>query len=142
MVKKKKQDSITKIENSEEFRNLVNQSITEMENMIQVAEDAGMDPETAKNKVASMYVRNLQQTDELASLAKKNIAELMTRIQLDRALNREEDLVSDKYIQLFRLQNEALRLLKSLEPKSVKHMVQVQDDKMFFDIKDGVYEEK
>lgn len=142
MAQKKNQKSVAVVEGSAEFKKLVDDSIAEMDAVTQVALKAGMDPEKAKEKIASMYLKNLQQADDTVACAKKNVGELMTRIQLDRAINPDEELVSKKYIQLFKLQNEALKLIKDLEPKQVNHKVQVDDDKMVFDITDGVYEEQ
>lgn len=140
-MKARKQSSVVKIENSAEYKQLVEQSIREVEEMTNLAIKSGMDAEKAREKIASIYLRNLQQTDDIVSLAKKNVAELMTRIQLDRAINVDEELVSDKYIKLFKLQNETLQLISRMEPRKLEHAVQLDDDKMIFEIKEGVYTE-
>lgn len=141
MPKKKQQKSLVRIENSAEFQKLVNDSMAEMEQMTNLAIKSGLEPQKAREKVASIYLHNLQQSDDIVGLAKKNVAELMTRIQLDRAINPEEELVSKKYVQLFKLQNDALKLISSMEPRQVNHKVQVDDDKMVFDVEEGVYQE-
>jgi len=139
---KLKQKTAVVVENSAEFKKMVDESIAEMDTLTQVALKAGMDPAKAKEKVASIYLRNMQQADDVVACAKKNVAELMTRIQLDRAINPDTELVGDKYVKLFKLQNEALKLIKDLEPKQINHRVQVDDDKMVFPITEGVYEEQ
>lgn len=142
MPRKKQTKTIIKIENSEEFKQLVNSSVEEVNALTALAEKSGIDSAEAKSRVASIYLRNLQQSDDIVATAKKNVAELMTRIQLDRAINPEEELVSDKYLKLFKMQNEALKLIASMEPKTIKHSVQVDDDKMVFDVKEGVYNDE
>lgn len=130
------------IENSPEYQKMVNQSLDEMNGLAKVMEKSGISKDEAEKKVAAIYLRNLQKSDDLVACAQKNIAELMTRIELDRAINPEEELVSKKYIQLFKLQNESLKLVQSMKPKQINHSVQSDNDKMVFDIKDGVYDEK
>lgn len=127
--------NMLRVQNSKEFKMLVDQSMQEMDEMTSLAVKAGMEPELAKTKVQALYLRNLQMSDDLVTTAKKNVAELMTRIQLDRVVNPDEELVSDKYIKLFKLQNEALKLIKDMEPKTIRQHVQIEDDKMVFDLR-------
>jgi hypothetical protein len=63
------------------------------------------------------------------AMMQKTLAELQTRIELDRMMNPEEDLVSEKYVDLLDTQMRALKTLSSIEGKTVNHKVQVQDDK-------------
>lgn len=142
MAKKNTSKSIAKLQGEEQFKKLVEESLKEMDQLTTIAVNAGLNPEKAKEKIASIYVRNLQQTDDLMALAKKNIAELMTRIELEKMVNPDTELLGDKYVKLFKLQNEALQLLHKLEGKVVTHKVQVDDDKMVFDVTEGVYKEQ
>ncbi len=131
-----KDNSVIRVQASDEYRQLVNDTIEEMDELTNLAVRSGMDPAKAKEKIASIYIHNLQMTDDLVLTAKKNVAELMTRIQLDRALNKEDELVSDKYIKLFKLQNETLKLIKDMEPKKITQKMQFDDDKLIFRIKE------
>lgn len=142
MVRKKPTKTTVQTVNSPEFKTLVDQSIAEMDSMTKILEQSGVSSEEAKAKVASIYMNNLKMADNVVTCAKKNVAELMTRIQLERTINPDTELVSDKYIKLFKLQNEALKLIKDLEPTGATFKAQVDDDKMVFDVKEGVYTQK
>lgn len=133
---KPKDNSIVRVQASPEYRQLVNQTIEEMDELTKLAIKSGLPPEQAKEKIAAMYIQNLQMSDDIILTAKKNVAELMTRIQLDRALNPDEELVSEKYIKLFKLQNETLKLIKDMEPKKITNKMQIDDDKLIFKIRD------
>ena len=140
-MSREKDNTIVRIQNEDEYKLLVNQTIAEMDDLTEIAISSGMDAAHAKEKVAAIYLRNLQMSDDIVTTAKKNVAELMTRIQLDRAINKETELVSDKYIKLFKLQNETLKLIQDMEPKKMSHKVQTDDDKVIFKLKEGIYEE-
>jgi hypothetical protein len=112
-----------------EMRELVNQSLQEMDAMTNALARAGENPVDAKLKVQQLYFKNLKLAGTPVAMMQKTLAELQTRIELDRMMNPEEDLVSDKYVDLLDTQMRALKTVAQLEGKTTTHKVQIQDDK-------------
>lgn len=114
--------------NSAEMRALVDQSMSEMDNMTHALVHAGENPVDAKLKVQQLYFKNLKMAGDPAAMMQKTMAEMSTRIELDRIINPDtEDLVSEKYKDLVELQMKAIKTLNSLAP-SVTHNINIKDD--------------
>jgi len=140
MVKKSKTD--VALLNSKELKGLVDESMTEVDNMLQIAENAGFESEDFKQTLRNVYLKNLKKTDEPVLIAKKLLAEGLTRIELQKMIKTEEtDFVSKDFLRAVNLSKDLLKLVKDLEPKKITHNINTNDDKMIFDIKEGVYEE-
>lgn len=76
------------------------------------------------------------------AMMQKTLGELATRIELDRILNPEQDLVSEKYQQLLELQMKAIMTLNKVGDKTITHKVALEDDRemrapMFIDVKEN-----
>jgi len=126
--------------NDKKYRQLVNDSISEMDNMANALEVTGMNKADAELMVKQLYFKNLKMAGEPAAMMQRTMAELATRIELDRKINPEADLVSDKYQKLLDLQMKALKTQASLD-KKFNVQIQQADDKVmnfaFIDVEDS-----
>lgn len=141
-AKKAKKD--VAILNSSEMKKLVEDSITDMNHLTRIVEnqlDVATDEE-ARKYVQSIYLRNLKSTDEPVAVAKRLLAEGLTRMELQKQIEPEKELVGKEFTRNVKLTADLLKLVKDMQPREVNHFVQVDDDKMVFDIVDGVYDEK
>jgi hypothetical protein len=147
MVKKTKTKSKTtqektalKTVHSKEMRALVNSSLAEMDAMTAALTDAGVSKEEAELKVQQLYFKNLKMSGEPAAMMQKSLAELATRIELDRIINPDADLVSDKAITLIETQMKAIKMLHSMNKVSnvVVHRADDRDMKFttFIDVEE------
>lgn len=132
--------STMKLVNDPKYKALVDQSIAEADSMIQVLSNSGKSPEEAQLLVQQAYFKNLKLAGDPAAMMQKTMGELATRIELDRILNPESDLVSEKYQTLVDLQIKAIKAQAALN-KSSTILVQKSDDSMmnfdFIDVEDS-----
>jgi len=126
--------------NDPKYKEIVDQSMAEMDAMALALTDAGKSPEEAKLIIQQEYFKNLKMASEPAVMMQKTMAELATRISIDRVMNPESDLVSEKYQKLVDLQIRALKAQASLD-KKISLSVQGYDDKSvsfeFIDVEDS-----
>lgn len=126
--------------NDPKYKEIVDQSIAEMDSMAFALSNAGKSPEEARLIIEQEYFKNLKMAGEPAAMMQKTMAELATRISIDRIMNPEADLVSEKYQKLVDLQIKALKAQASLD-KKISLNVQGYDDKAvsfeFIDVEDS-----
>ncbi len=126
--------------NNPKYKEIVDQSIAEMDAMALALTKAGKSPKEARLIIEQEYFKNLKMAGEPAAMMQKTMAELATRISLDRIMNPEADLVSEKYQKLVDLQIKALKAQASLD-KKISLNVQGYDDKAvsfeFIDVEDS-----
>jgi len=126
--------------NDPKYKQIVDQSIAEMDAMTLALTNAGKSPEEARLIIEQEYFKNLKLAGEPAAMMQKTMAELATRISIDRVMNPEADLVSEKYQKLVELQIKALKAQASLD-KKISLNVQGYDDKAvsfdFIDVEDS-----
>lgn len=91
--------------------------------------DAGVNEADAKLKVQQLYFKNLELAGTPVAMMQKTLAELATRIELDRIVNPGQDLVDDKYTDLVDLQIKALKTLHSMGDKTITQNVTIRDDR-------------
>ena len=162
--------SIIKTKASKEYRQLESKTAEQMDNWSKaMAKVRGQTPEEVKNEISAFFLDSLRKTDDLPTLAKVNLATLEMKEQIkldtrykilqrkyekaqsqadeegmDSALAQIEELMTntDADYKKFKAINETAKLLHSMKDKVVTVRTQDQDDKMVFDIKDGVYTEE
>ena len=142
--KMKKSKSDIAIINSPEMKELIDSSLHEMDVLYDEAVGTGLDAEQVKAKIQSMYLRNLKYADQPVAIAKKLLAEGLTRIELDKMRTKDEpdeQMVSKDFKQAVKLTADLCKLVKDMQPREVTHRVQADDDKMIFDINPDVYED-
>lgn len=135
MAQKKAKTNI-QLTNSKELKQLVNDSMAEMDRLQSALEDAGHNEADAQLLVKQMYFKNLKMAGEPVAMMQKTMAELATRIEVDRIVNPEQDLVSEKYQKLLELQMKALKTQASLEKKITIDVQNSDDRTMSFDFID------
>lgn len=136
MAAKKPAKSNIQLANDKELKKIVNESIEEMDRMKLSLTSTGMNEADAELTVKQAYFKNLKMAGQPAVMMQKTMAELSTRIELDRIINPEQDLVSDKYQQLIELQMKALKTQASLEKKVTLNVQNADDRSMNFDFID------
>lgn len=126
-----------------------------------------MSPEELDMQFQSCFIESFRQTDDLATMAKINIAnleandyvKLMTKKKFfekkyEKALNDGDEHKADALYEemmefltdtdsdykKFTAINTAIKTIKSLEPKVVTHLTQESDDSVFFQDVEGVYD--
>ena len=155
---------------SKDYRNLMEKVNQDMDFWSkQVQKVTGKDKDIVLCEVQSIYLDNLRKADDLQALAKENIANLMMKQKVSTELKRamyqnqlkkaeqqgDEEAVNqvnqdilkhlvntDADYKIFKAVNEGLKTMKSLEPRKVAPGSHSGDDKMVFDIEDGVYTEE
>jgi hypothetical protein len=135
MTKAKKkvyEQTALKTANSAEMRALVNESLADMDAMQATLEASGMNPVDAELAIKQAYFKNLKMAGDPATMMQKSLAELATRIELDRVINPETDLVSDKYRELLDLQMKAIKTLHSIDKQSSANIHKHDDGQMKF----------
>ena len=129
-----------KLVNDPTYNALVEQSLSEMDNMIFALEQSGKNPEEARVMVQQLYFKNLKLAGDPAAMAQKMIGEYATRIELSRIMNPEQDLVSEDSQKLFELMLKAMKTQASLN-KGSSILIQKSDDSMmafdFIDVEDS-----
>lgn len=140
MVKREKKD--VALLNSKEMQKLVSDSFEDMNHLTGIAKNAGVDSNQVKEQIQSIYLRNLKSTDEPIAIAKRLLAEGLTRMELQKMLDSETEFISKEFKQNVKLTSDLLKLVKDMEPKNKSHFVQIDDDKMVFPVVEGVYEEE
>lgn len=128
MKNEDKVKSTAAIMNSKEFKNLVDGAMNDVNVMEKNLIDAGMNPADARLKIQQIYFRNLKTFSEPETAAISILAELKTRIDLDRVINPEQDLVSDKYVNLLDQMRKTIDLVRKTKDKKIVHEVQKLDD--------------
>lgn len=127
------------------MRELVDSSMREIDTLHGLAANLNLDTPDVRKAIESIYLRNLKYVDEPVTVAKKLLAEGLTRIELDKLRikdNPEEKLLSKDFKEAVKMTETLCKLVKDLEPRQINHTFQVDDDKMIFDVTEGVYEEK
>lgn len=143
MANKKTAKTDVAIINNPEFKKLVDDSLKEMDMLYGIiASDENTTNLIAKEELQKIYLRNLKFADEPVAVAKKLLAEGLTRMELAKLTTPQTELLGKDFKQNVKLTSDLLRLVKDMEPKVVKHQVAVDDDKMVFPIIDGVYNER
>lgn len=127
MSKRENVVATQRLVNDKDYKKLVNDSISEMDTMQQALTNAGINGADARLMVQQAYLRNLKMAGTPGAMMQKTLGELATRIELDRMINPEADLVSEKYQDLVELQMKAIKTLSSLE-KNITVTVQNKDD--------------
>ena len=106
------------IAGSEEMAQLVEQSLSDMreyEKMLEAADS----PEEAKLRIKQMYFNNLKQSGEPLALSQRVLADLLTRMDVDRITGKEVDPLSDRYLKVLDQINKNIKLVKDMEPKKI-----------------------
>jgi len=170
MGKHKDVTSIVRTKASQQYRDLTiahNERTTKWAEAL--SKVRGLSVDEIQAEVIAFFLQELRNTDDLATMSKVNIATLTMKEQLkfetkkahlERKYNKAIDegdeqlaeIIYEEIIELltdteadykkFKAINDAIKTMKSLEPKSITVNTQSQDDKMIFDIKDGVYTEE
>lgn len=140
MVRAKNIKNTMQLMNDPKYKALVDQSIAEADSMVLALQNSGKSPEEAELLVQQAYFKNLKLAGDPAAMMQKTMGELATRIELDRIMNPESDLVSEKYQTLVDLQIKAIKAQAALN-KSSTVLIQKTDDSMmnfdFVDVEDS-----
>lgn len=139
MAAKKKSGQAIAI--SKEYKQLVDNAMREMDVMEKNLVKAGLDKEEAKLRVQQIYFNNLQTFSEPENAAIALLAELKTRIDIDRIKNPEDDLLSERYLKLTEEMRKTIDLVRKTKPATISHRVQSVDDRSmkfgeFIDVED------
>jgi len=110
------------------FNSLVNSAMHEMDVMTRNLAKGGMNEADARLKVQQLYFKNLQTFSDPVTGSIALMAELKTRIDLDRLTNPDADLVSDKTLKLFEEMRKTTKLVLDAKGKVVRHDVGKLDD--------------
>ena len=121
--------TISEVRSSKELTELTNHALEEMNNMTRTLTETGVSEAEAKLRVQQLYFRNLEMAGQPVAMTQQLLAELMTRIQVDRTINPEKDLLSDKYMELLDQMRKTITLLSKTQDKTVTHNVNVMDDR-------------
>jgi len=131
--------------NSPQMKQLVKESMQEIDSLYALASNVELNTPDVKKAIEAIYLRNLKYVDEPVVIAKKLLAEGLTRIELDKMRvkdNQDEKMLSTEFKEAVKMTETLCKLVKDLEPKSISRLAQIDDDKMVFEVIDGVYEEK
>ena len=129
MVKKELTKTTGTIMNSKEFKGLVDNALSDMDVMETALVNGGLEKSEARLKVQQIYFKNLKTFSDPTNAAIAIMAELKTRIDLDRVLNPEESLVSDKYVELLDQMRKTVDLVRKTQSMNITHKIQSADDK-------------
>lgn len=119
--------ALVKNSNSKEFNQLVDNSIREMEAMTQALVNSGENYIDAKLRVQQIYLHNLETMSHPATASIALLAELKTRIDIDRVINPEKEILSDRYIELLDQMRKTINLVHTTQ-KAAPQFKEIQTD--------------
>jgi hypothetical protein len=90
---------------------------------------AGLSEEQARLKVQQIYFHNLQTFSDPLAASIALLAELKTRIDLDRVINPQSSLINGQYLDLNEEMRKTIKLVLEAQQKGVAFKVQVDNDK-------------
>ena len=102
--------------------------LNDIESNVRQAIAAGMSAEEAELWARQKYFENLQLFGEPVAAAQHLMADLKTRIDLDRQLNVREDPVDKKTLQLFEEMRKTIKLMNDTQPRQVNMQITDKDD--------------
>ena len=127
MVGKPQAKNNMKIANSQEMQELVSESLKDIEHYSEMLAKAD-NPEEAKLRIKQLYFHNLKQAGQPLALSQKVLADLLTRVEVNRILGNDIDPLGRDYLKVLEEVRKTLKLVKDIEGKTVNIKVEKIND--------------
>lgn len=128
MAKRKQQKKDMTVAESKEMQRLVDETLKEThkyQDMIQNAESE----EEMRLRIKQIYFNNLKAAGEPLALSQKIMADLLTRMEVDRINGNDQTPLDERYFKLLDEMRKTLKVVKEMEGKTVvQHNVQTLND--------------
>ena len=127
MKRKKVEKAGLTVANGKEMNALVEESLKDLEHYSTMLKDADNKEEQIL-RIKQLYFHNLKQSGNPLALSQKVLADLLTRVEVNKILGKDVDPLSRDYLRVLEEVRKTLKLVKEIEGKSINVRVQRLDD--------------